>query len=55
MAKIVISGEPTKEQLLEVERAKNRPIAFDDDCRELSPQLMKSFKCAVAQRDRKNA
>ncbi len=48
-------GEPTKEQLEEVEEAKKQPIVFDEDCPELSPALMKAFKCEVSQRNRRNA
>ena len=48
--------QPTPEQLKEVEEAKKSPIVFDEDCEELSPSMMKAFKCAVVQRNRrKNA
>ena len=48
--------KPTAEQLKEVEEAKKYPIEFDEDCQELSPAMMKAFKCAVVQRNRrKNA
>lgn len=48
------SGQkPTAEQLKEVEEAKNSPIVFDEDCEELSPAMMKAFKSAVTQRNRK--
>lgn len=48
--------KPTQEQLKEVEEAKNYPIEFDEDCQELSPAMVKAFKCAVVQRNRrKNA
>lgn len=47
---------PTEEQLKEVEEAQKQPITFDEDCEELSPAMMKAFKCAVAYRNRrKNA
>lgn len=47
---------PTLEQLKEVEEAQKYPIEFDEDCEELSPAMMKAFKCAVVQRNRrKNA
>ena len=47
---------PTQEQLKEVEEAQKYPIEFDEDCEELSPAMMKAFKCAVVQRNRrKNA
>ena len=44
---------PTEEQLKEVEEAKKSPINFDEDCQELSPAMMKAFKSAVVQRNRK--
>ena len=48
--------KPTEEQLKEVEEAEKYPIEFDEDCEELSPAMMKAFKCAVVQRNRrKNA
>lgn len=49
---IIESGQkPTEEQLKEVEEAKKSPIVFDEDCRELSPAMIKSFKSAVVQRN----
>lgn len=45
--------KPTKEQLEEIEEAKKHPIIFDEDCQELSPAMMKAFKCAAVQRNRK--
>jgi len=51
---IIDSGQkPTQEQLNEIEEAKNNPIVFDEDCEELSPAMMKAFKSAVIQRNRK--
>lgn len=44
---------PTEEQLKEVEEAKKFPVVFDEDCQELSPAMMKAFKSAVVQRNRK--
>ena len=44
---------PTEEQLKEVEEDKKHPIVFDEDCQELSPAMMKAFKSAVVQRNRK--
>lgn len=54
---VIKAGEkPTEEQLREVEEAKKQPIVFDEDCRELSPAMVKAFKCAVVNRNRrKNA
>lgn len=42
----------TKEQLKEIEKAKEVPIVFDEDCEELSPAMMKAFRCSVIQRNR---
>ena len=51
---IIENGQkPTEKQLKEVEEAKNSPIVFDEDCEELSPAMMKAFKSAVIQRNRK--
>ncbi len=48
---------PTKEQLDEVKAAAKREVQFDEDSPELSPAMMKAFKCSVSQRNRgkKNA
>ncbi len=45
--------KPTHEQLKEVEEAKNHPVVFDEDCRELSPAMQKAFKSAVILRNRR--
>ena len=45
--------KPAEEQLREVEEAKRSPIVFDEDCEALSPAMMKAFKSAVVQRNRK--
>lgn len=51
---IIESGQkPTEEQLREVQEAQKYPIIFDEDCQELSPAMMKAFKSAVVQRNRK--
>ena len=51
---IINTGDkPTEEQLREVEEARNSPIVFDEDCEELSPAMMKAFRSAVIQRNRK--
>ena len=51
---IIESGQkPTEEQLREIEEAQNSLIVFDEDCEELSPAMMKAFKSAVVQRNRK--
>ena len=46
---------PTNEQLREVEDAKQRPIVFDEDSPELSPAMVKVFKSAIIQRNRRKA
>lgn len=43
----------TVEQLNEVEEAKKHPIVFDEDCEELSPAMMKAFRCAAINRNRR--
>lgn len=50
---IIENGQkPTEEQIREVEEARKSPIVFDEDCRELSPAMMKAFRSAVVQRNR---
>ncbi len=44
---------PKKEQLDEVKAAAKREILFDEDSPELSPAMIKAFKCSVAQRNRR--
>jgi len=43
----------TEEQIKEVEEARKHPIECDEDCPELSPAMLKAFKCAVVQRNRR--
>ena len=43
----------TQEQLNEVKDAAKREIQFDEDSPELSPAMLKAFKCSVAQRNRR--
>lgn len=50
---INVGQKPTDEQLKEVELAKKYPIEYDEDCQEMSPAMLKAFKCAVVQRNRK--
>lgn len=51
---IIENGQKlTEAQLKEVEEAKNHPIVFDADCPELSPAMMKAFRSAVIQRNRR--
>lgn len=47
--------KPTQEQLREVLEAKSQPIVFDEDSPELSPAMVKAFKSAVIQRNRRKA
>ncbi|WP_251492837.1 hypothetical protein [Otoolea muris] len=44
---------PTQEQLEEVRAAAKREIQFDEDSPELSPAMLKAFRCSIAQRNRK--
>ncbi len=44
---------PTKEQLDEVKAAAKREVQFDEDSPELSPAMLKAFKCSVTQRNRR--
>lgn len=49
---IIETGQKlTEEQLAEISEAKKYPVVFDDDCPELSPAIIKAFKCAVTQRN----
>lgn len=43
----------TREQLEEVRAAAKREIQFDEDSPELSPAMLKAFRCSIAQRNRK--
>lgn len=51
---IIENGQmPTEEQIKEVDEAKKHLTVFDEDCQELSPAMMKAFKSAVVQRNRR--
>ena len=51
---IIENGQKlTQEQLKEIEDAQNSPVVFDEDCEELSPAMMKAFKSAVVQSNRR--
>ena len=51
---IIENGQKlTQEQLNEIEEAQNSPVVFDEDCEELSPAMMKAFKSAVVQSNRR--
>ena len=45
--------KPSSQQLREVQEAKKRPIVPDEDAPELSESMMKAFRCAAVQRNRK--
>ena len=48
------NGQPlTSDQIKEMENARSRPIVFGVDCGELSEAMMKAFRSAVIQRDRR--
>lgn len=36
----------------EVEKAKSMPEVFDEDCHELSPAMVKAFRCIAVKRNR---
>lgn len=52
---LTIERKPTltEEQKQEIENAKKQPIVFDEDCEELSDAMVKAFKSAVVQRNRR--
>ena len=51
---IIENGQKlTQEQLKEIEEAQNSPVVFDENCEELSPAMMKAFKSAVVQSNRR--
>ena len=52
-ARLATNAEKELYYVKEVEEAKKSPINFDEDCGELSPAMMKAFKSAVVQRNRK--
>lgn len=43
----------TREQLEEVRAAAKREIQFDEDSPELTPAMLKAFRCSIAQCNRK--
>ncbi len=47
--------KPTEEQKKESEAAMRVPIVYDEECPELSPAMLKAFKCVVEKRNRRNA
>ena len=44
---------PTQKQLEEVRAAAKREIQFDEDSPELTPAMLKAFRCSIAQCNRK--
>ena len=52
---IDVGEKPTEEMLREVKEAAKHPIEFDEDCPELSPEMVKAFRSAVAHRNKRNA
>ena len=45
--------KPTEEQLKEVEKAKKKPIVYDEDCQEISEAMEKAMRSAASQRNRR--
>lgn len=37
--------------LIEIVEAKKSPIVYDEDCPELTPAMIKAFKCSAASRN----
>ena len=51
---IIENGQKlTQEQLKEIEEAQNSPVVFDEDWAEGPPAMMKAFKSAVVQSNRR--
>ena len=44
--------ELAKEQIAEIEAAREKPIVYDDDCPELTPAMEKAFLLAARNRNR---
>lgn len=44
--------KPTKEQLDAIKEIRDEDIVFDRDCPEMTPAMRKSYRCAIAQRNR---
>ncbi len=42
----------TEKQLKLLEEAEDEPITYDEDCPELTPAMIKAFRCSVAYRNR---
>ena len=51
---VIENGQkPTEAQLREVQKAKEKPIVFDEDAPELSAALEKALRCSAIQRNRR--
>ena len=46
---------PTAEQLAKIENASKKPVSFDEDCPELTPDQQTAFKALAKLRDVKRA
>ena len=47
--------QPTQEQIERIEAAAKEPIVYDDDCPQLSPAMIKAFRAAAIERNRREA
>ena len=45
--------KPTDSQLEMIQKASKKPIVYEDDCPELTPQMIEAFKKAANQRNMK--
>lgn len=45
----------TEKQLLMLEEAERFPVTYEDDCPELTPEMVSAFKRAAKERDAKKA
>ncbi len=45
--------KPTDSQLKMIQEASKKPIVYEDDCPELTPQMIEAFKNAATQRNMK--
>lgn len=45
--------KPTDEQIARIREAAKRPIVFDEDCPELTPEAVESFLRAAHERNRR--
>lgn len=47
-------GELTEEGRKRIQEAARKPITFDDDCPESTPEMLREFQKAAAERNRRN-